>query len=157
MAIFSGRVNYDSFFFLNLKRWPWIQAHLWAGQPPPPHQCIPRWRIEQRFHLSWLNLPQTEVLGEECRSRTKRNHHVGAPWVSHDQAIHPFHAASTQSSGLMTWPYCSGVGDPESSSLFPVGNLPLKKPEMRAHSHCSSEHCKVSRGLGMWFSGRALA
>lgn len=58
-----------------------LQAHIRAGEPSSSSQRIPRWGVEEWLCLSRVNLPQTQVLGEECGSRTKRHHHTGASQV----------------------------------------------------------------------------
>lgn len=69
------------------QRRPGLQAHIGAGEPPPSRQRLPRWRSEAELCVSWIHLPQAEVLGQECGGRAKRHHHAGAAQVRTKQKL----------------------------------------------------------------------
>lgn len=53
-----------------------------AGEPPPACQCLPRPVSEGGVWVSWLHLPQTQVLGQKCGGWAQRHHDTGAAQVS---------------------------------------------------------------------------
>lgn len=57
-------------------------AGIRAGLPSPPGQCLPRREPDGGLCLPRLHLPQTQVLGQERRGRTQRDHHTRAAQVS---------------------------------------------------------------------------
>lgn len=59
-----------------------VQIDLGAGEPPPTCQCLPCPVSEGWVWVSWLYLPQTQVLGQKCGGRAQRHHDAGAAEVS---------------------------------------------------------------------------
>ena len=59
-----------------------LQTDIRAGEPSSSSQRVPRWGAEEWLCVSWIHLPQTQVLGQECGSGAQRHHHTGASQVT---------------------------------------------------------------------------
>ena len=53
-----------------------------AGQPPPPHQCLPRPVSQPGLRVPRIHLPQAQVLGQERGGWAQRHHDFRAAQVS---------------------------------------------------------------------------
>lgn len=74
----SSRCIHPSCPSSSIQRGARLPADCRAGIPSSPGECLPCWEPGWRLCIPWLNIPQTEILGEERWGGAQRDYHSGA-------------------------------------------------------------------------------